>query len=550
MSSLREVKRLSFVLSIDGSKGATFDYRKLCDVIELVPELDAEDVFDVLSFAYRHWMTDVPFIDPRDESKRKSRLNLDEPANELLKYFRRRTGDSPADALTTLLRSPRRLKHLLRRVDRLWADLRGEVDLDDVIVLAALRDLDDRAVFNFLVENIDPAREKPEGELDSTKVVKNAWKSLVERTTDSDAVQRLVNVLGIRQLTTDALGRSEDAIQGAYNSEPDYFRRILAEQLAPGEVRDQTVLSDIDHWKRERQGPMFASLLAATDDSKSYVERWEYFSDRITDEELLELADSLIGAVANALGAAATMETQPALLAVWRRINRRIVRRPESVDWLSDHIGRVMPISLRLATDLLYYYGNERSGILPHGSWAAVRRRMLDAAATAFVDAAALMRAIADGGDRMRYALLHFVRPPDHRADPIDIQPQDRAWLAPMLVEAARRQPSLVIPNAIHMFGDSDTWWQLESDEESRLRKAYQLRRDQMHAVLGDHVVEMLEIIRAHQPADDAGRSAAKQAETWLVEIRSELLTRLHSLLAAELTLRDAASADGALFTS
>lgn len=105
LSSLREVKRLSFVLSIDGSKGATFDYRKLCDVIELVPELDADDVFDVLSFAYRHWMTDVPFIDPRDEDKRKSRLKLDEQDNELLKYFRRRTGDSPAHALTTLLRS-------------------------------------------------------------------------------------------------------------------------------------------------------------------------------------------------------------------------------------------------------------------------------------------------------------------------------------------------------------------------------------------------------------------------------------------------------------
>jgi hypothetical protein len=228
------------------------------------------------------------------------------------------------------------------------------------------------------------------------------------------------------------------------------------------------------------------------------------------------------------------METQPALLAVWRRINGRIVNRPLSVNWLAEHIERVLPVSLRLATDLLYYFGNDRSHILPQGSWPIVRRRMLDAAKPAFVDAQALLRAIADGSDRMRYALLHFVRPPDHRNDPIDIRPHDRAWLAPLFVEAARRQPTLVISNVLHMFGDSDNWWELEGDVERRLQKAYQLRRDQAQAILGDHVVEMLEIVSAYEPSDDAGRSAMMQAEAWLTEIRTALATRLVVLLSAE----------------
>ena len=211
-----------------------------------------------------------------------------------------------------------------------------------MIVLAALRDLDDRAVFNSVAENIDPAREEPKGELNRTKPVKTAWKSLVERTPDGDSVQRLVNLLGVKQLTTDAFGRSEDAIQGAHVSKPDYSRRILSEQIAPGEVRDQVVLSDMDRWKRDRSGPMFARLLAATEDSKTYVEVWEYFSEQMTDEELRELADALIEATLSADGATATMETQPAMLAVWRCIHRRIIRRPESVDWLSGHIERAI----------------------------------------------------------------------------------------------------------------------------------------------------------------------------------------------------------------
>jgi KAP family P-loop domain len=531
LATLREVKRLSFVLSLDGTKGPTFDYRKLCDVIELVPKLDPEDVFATLSFAYRHWISSVPYIDPRNGDKRKSRLNLDEPVGELLRYFRRTSGDTPAHALATLLGSPRRLKHLVRRVDRLWNSLRGEVDLDDVIVLAALRDLDDRSVFNFLAENIDPAREEPKGELDRTKSVKAAWKSLVERTPDGDSVQRLINVLGIEQLTTDRFGRSQDAVQGAHVAEPDYFRRILAEQMAPGEVRDQVVLSDMDSWKRDRGGPMFARLLAATEDAKTYVQMWEYFSDRITDEELLELADALIEATLSADGSAATMETQPALLAVWRRINRRIIRRPQSVDWLSGQIERAIPISLRMAVDLLYYYANDRSGILPDGGWVIVRRRMLDAARTAFISVETLLRAIVDGSVKQRYALLHFVRPPDHRDDLIDIRPEDRAWLAPLLIQAARQQPQQVIPNVLLMFGDNDTWFSLEQDEKRRLEKAYVLNREQMELIFGDHVIEMLEIIVEHEPQDDIERRAATLAAAWLAEIRMNLVNRLLSVL-------------------
>lgn len=541
LATLRDVNRLSFVLSLDGAKGPTFDYRKLCDVIEIVPKLDPEDVFSTLSFAYRHWISSASYIDPRDEDKRRSRLNLDEPAGELLRYFRRTSGDTPAHALTSLLGSPRRLKHLVRRVDRLWTNLRGEVDLDDVIILAALRDLDDRAVFNFLAENIDPAREEPKGKLDPTKPVKAAWQSLIEKIPEGDSVQRLVNVLGIKQISTDRFGRSEDAVQGAHVSEPDYFRRILAEQMAPGELRDQVVLSDMNSWKRDRRGPMFARLLAATEDSKSYVELWEYFSGRMTDEELLELADALIEATLSANGAAATMETRPALLAVWRRINRRIIRRPESVDWLGGQIERAIPISLRMADDLLYYYANDRSGILPDGGWVVVRRRMLDAARAAYRDdVAALLRVISDGSVKQQYALLHFVRPPDHRNGSIDIRPEDRSWLAPLLIEAARRHPRLVVPNVLLMFGDHDVWTGLEPEEKRRLERAYTLHREQMDLIFGNHAVEMLEIIAAHEPQDDTERRAAELATVWLTEIRAMLAERLRSLLAAELENRTA----------
>lgn len=157
--TLRDVPRVSFVLSIDATR-ARFDYRKLCDVIEIVPAVDPERVLAILSMAHVHWIEDVAFIDPRREAKHNSRLDLETPTSDILEYFHRASRDTPTHALTALLSSPRRIKHLVRRVDRVWSSLRGEVDLDDVIVLTALRDAD-RPTFDFLVENIDPARQEP-----------------------------------------------------------------------------------------------------------------------------------------------------------------------------------------------------------------------------------------------------------------------------------------------------------------------------------------------------------------------------------------------------
>jgi hypothetical protein len=156
LTTLRDVSRVSFVLSIDGTRGPQFDYRKLCDTIEIVPKLQAEYVLQILRLAYLQWMSE-PFVDPRP--KKESALGLDQEPNELLEYYRRTAKDGPADAITTLLQSPRRLKHLIRRVDRVWRNLRGEVDLDDLIIVSTLRDLDDRAVFEFLTDNIDAARQ-------------------------------------------------------------------------------------------------------------------------------------------------------------------------------------------------------------------------------------------------------------------------------------------------------------------------------------------------------------------------------------------------------
>ena len=173
-----------------------------------------------------------------------------------------------------------------------------------------------------------------------------AWKKLLENTESAGAVQRLVEALHIKQLSVRVFDLGAEGVQGVQNTGPtDYFRRILAEQLAPGDLRDQEVLEDLERWKKDRTGPMFERLFNATDEAIRYVGVWRYFAWRIEDADVFELVDRLISETLLADGVRANIYGRPALLASWHRLDDRRYR-PEASTWLRSQIERALPISL------------------------------------------------------------------------------------------------------------------------------------------------------------------------------------------------------------
>lgn len=522
LATLRGVRRVSFVLSIDANAEVRFDYRKLCDIVEIIPLLDPERVFGILSTAHHHWMTEVPFIDPR--TKKESRLGLGQGLDEMAAYVRRLTGDA-SDALTILLESPRRIKHLIRRVDRVWSNLRGEVDLDELIVLSVLRDITEINVLEFMDRNIDVARSDPSdggGGGFLRRDIRPEWRALLERSPNHrDAIQRLVDVLGIRQLSSSthaALGSSDSVQSVSSTGQTDYFRRIMQERLAPDEVSDQEVLADIDRWVQTHDGELVARLSRPTTGRSRYVDVWEQFAWRIEDEDLFTVSDRLLDEVLRRDRNAAGMENEPALLAVWRQLNRRPQTDNRAVAWLQAQIKRSLPVSMRLADDLLYFWTGKH-GIVSETGRIAVRRAMLDDARLAFTDPHRLLATLTDReGTREGYALVHFVRPPGTR-ETIDIEPRDRAWLVPLLIESAKLKPALVIRNLIHMIGDQEPFADLpELDRSTLLERIYHLHPEQAEKIFGEQTGQVLQLIASSALDDDVSRSAARQAKKYLQE--------------------------------
>lgn len=158
--SLRRLKRCTFVIAVDAE--SHLDYLKPCDTIELVPVVRVEHLERIFITAYNSWTTRYSDIDPIPHR------NDSDPVQ-----FRMRTPDDlmPSQlqasdwvqsqlALVSLLQTPRELKHMMRRVNRIWSNLHEEAELDHIVILSALRHGAPRA-YKFLLANIGAARGEP-----------------------------------------------------------------------------------------------------------------------------------------------------------------------------------------------------------------------------------------------------------------------------------------------------------------------------------------------------------------------------------------------------
>ena len=229
-----------------------------------------------------------------------------------------------------LLRTPRHLKRVLQRIDATWQHLHGEADLDDILIVTALRE-SATSVYEFLLGHIDAARHELDEALLNTTTVKSDWDRLLESLPNRQAIQGLVDQLGIEQLSTSPALGDIDAPQGVHLSGPnDYFRRIISEQLSPDELRDQTVLRDIDAWRQTRAG-LLVDRLASASESDRYASMWAHFAARHADDELHELARDVATSLLQRDGCEATAD-HPALFALLRRCRDQL-HRDQNMEW-------------------------------------------------------------------------------------------------------------------------------------------------------------------------------------------------------------------------
>ena len=294
--ALRQLDGCGFVFAVDSSIG--IDMTKLCDTIERVPKVSVEEVTRIFLSAYQYWTSVYSDIEPHPNREGVDKFKFRTTNPDVLYYELRAHGwDCAQSDLVALLQTPRALKHVICRVSQAWDKLHGEAELDDIVIISVLRYGAPEA-YAFLLAHIDIARQQPgtwQPDIDALDKIKDKWKKLVKSIPNGQSVQALVDLLEIETLKSVGPVALTLSPQGVHIREPvDYFSRIVAEELAPRELRDQEVLRDIHGWEIDRTDSLIRRLVPSETGDDHYLRVWSNLAVEPREQDLIDLARAVL----------------------------------------------------------------------------------------------------------------------------------------------------------------------------------------------------------------------------------------------------------------
>lgn len=502
--SLRDVDRIACVLAVDRNR-VSFDLGKLCEHVELMPPLPAEAVREVLWATREHCLKDFTFVRPARPGLEADPIDLAPDDEDGLKRLVRRGFDKTgSDSIADLIATPRALKHVVRRVERVWQQLCGEVDLDDLIVVALLKECCPEA-FTFLLVNYEQARRRPDDFNKRPEVVKKEWEALVAGNRDVAKASLVVNILGFEQLRSKN-ATHRDSAQGAHVESPtDYFRRILAEEVDEGDVHDQTVLGDMDLWVGGKPDPMVESLLGRSRRDERYSNIWKHFAWRIPVDRMPGLLDQLFEPVLRRLREEGIWDPPLGFAACSEYVRSVGGLAAAGADRVQRFAVSILPESVAAAVDILKYWSDG-----PDPTREAAKRIRL-----ALVGAA--QEQLARPSE-----LLHALRADETGTGLQKLAgletPEAMRWLVAPMLSALRESPAAMTKQVAHLVGDVT----VGSDPRTgRTAERYAIRRELVEQLSGEQLDDLLSLLAASDPDGDWMCIEAKaKAAQWLKERR------------------------------
>lgn len=508
--AIREIPRFSTIIAVDPqpvNKG--FDFAKLCDSIEMTPEMSTEDTARILIDRYEYWNFRYKKDDLKVTIGGCDRLEFDRiKEHGIQTYLQNPVHKTPINMIVKLLANPRSVKQALHRIDHVWEQLHGEVDLGDLIVLTILRCCA-RETFQFIVANIRVARLTSDGlERGLIEGFRKNWKQVLCQETQQEAVCYLVDLLGIAQLRAEtAPSLDADASpQGVHlGGTTDYFARIISGTIAADEVRDQRVLRDIEASTSGDHRKVAEGLVSSAASRDTYMSTWERFSQP-TVNELLEIS----GVVVELLlvrDSSAVDPNDPVLIALSGRL-----RTEQSTDesariehWLRTQAVQYVSKSLSLASGLVLFCIRART---QNEGEKRLTQIVLDQISAQIVTPQQLLDSLSPMYPDTVRVLLHDISTKKEA---------DNARLTSLLLEAAESADQRVIAHLVYLLAvdDPPTVTQIDGGDWIGVENS-SIDRQRLHVLFNGHESEVLELLSRYSGSDERCLRVRNVAQDWL----------------------------------
>ncbi len=216
-----------------------FDLEKIADYVERIPRVPAETARRIIAERRSFWLSE-DFVDPVSPHLRHSlgwEGSTIPPA--LRGLFDNTRINSVSDGVVTLCGTPRVLGQVLRRSQDVWDRLKGEIDLDAVIAISAIREAVPHC-FALLEERIPVLRGEQGSRDERQHALLNFLKAL-EKIANSQAEAEAVSEI-VKGVVMD-----KDLLQGFGSAlHADYWMRYNSFSGLGSDLLDQSVLQWIN----------------------------------------------------------------------------------------------------------------------------------------------------------------------------------------------------------------------------------------------------------------------------------------------------------------
>lgn len=495
LDRLRDLDNITFVLAINQNSKAHDILIRICEHIEFVPALSRLEVLDCLKFfrnlcLNRFLDTD---IDCRTREERDKHIGLMESVRSDIAAMLDLETRNPINVIAKITNNPRALKSSLRHTWHSWQALHGEVDFDDLLVAKVIYTVAPEA-FAFMNEYAQKMRSldiRSSDEYSSkrseeiSKKIETAWHD-INGSWNSDLMKVLINFLFPEQIKNDFY--RANVPQGVINSSPnDYWIRLNKGELSRGEIPDQVILHGIQYWKTNPNNIVYQgyTLSEAILQIEGFAATFEHFGNSLNGHEILSLAGEVLELIRKENVSLPKGAQYFGFIELWRLSLDQPV--PEHDTWLLAEIRKTVPISLRLANELYYYWRNQDHFMVSSkDKTPALRDGFIEAARQTYENnGQALVDAIMPEYIYDIHHLMIYYSEPDGGGP--GFNPAEWKWLTKVLLAAGKINPQVIIPQLACLL----------TNEASTLKKgfAYSFNEERFNALFGEDKSVTVELL-------------------------------------------------------
>jgi len=464
LDGLKDLDNITFVLAIGQKYQGQEIITKLCEHIEVVPNLARGPVLNILRTFRDHCRKKyADDREVRDIENTEDKTGFDDSA-ALDPLARAELISRPIDNLCKLLVTPRILKTSLRRAWLAWRSIHGEIDFDHLLVCSVVRSTAPEAFF-LINEYVPRLRglfspsNTHEADKRHMQLRESLKKQLAERSQtgewNPDTVDELMGFL-FPGWEEGPSTRDFTALQGVQIGGPtDYWARLNREELLPHEITDQEILRAIELWRQDRTAAVFRDLRIqnALFDIEGIAAKVEQLGDILTPKEVRDLASGLFDLILKKEKIAAARDC-PGFLELWRLSLKK--RYDSHEDWTQREIVAALRKSLRFANDLYYYWRHQSEDVNQSHRTPELRDSVVRHAQSIYAhEHGVYMRALDRECPGSTRALVVDGSSPE--AGGPGLQSEDWSWFGRVLLSVASTDGQLGIPQIAILLTDHES---------------------------------------------------------------------------------------------